>query len=153
MIDFKLDSLQIQRNVYDANSKATRVVMVPTEMAIELSHEDGDSVTSHHPTLTINAINVDESDVVIVPEQKCISLKKYSLYIEYKNDVRSGCIKVMVSPMIDGDFYVENAKYDFTSESKNAIIIDAKNLLAQRIKIVSENISGMNFDLHLVAQG
>jgi peptide deformylase len=153
MNDFKLDSLQMQRNVYDADSKATRVKMVSTEMSIELNHNDGDSVTSHHPTLVVNAINVSDSDIEVIPEQSCLSMKKYSLYIDYKNEARSGCIKVLVSPMAQGDFFVESAKIDFTSESKNAIIIDAKDLLAQRIKVVSDSISGMNFDLHLVAQG
>lgn len=151
--DFKLDSLQIQRNMYDADSKAIRAKMVSTEMSIELNHEDGDSVTSHHPSLVISALGVDDSDAVIIPEQKCLSMKKYSLYIDFKNEVRTGCIKVMVSPMIEGDFFVESTKYDFTSESKNAIIIDAKDLLAQRIKVISDSISGMNLDLHLVVQG
>lgn len=43
----KMDPIQIQRASFDEEKMANRVVMAPTEMSIELNHEDGDSVYSH----------------------------------------------------------------------------------------------------------
>jgi hypothetical protein len=43
----KADPIQIARMTFDEEAEATRVVMVPTEMSMELSAEDGDSILAH----------------------------------------------------------------------------------------------------------
>ncbi len=47
MATTKMDPIQIQRASFDEAQSAVRVAMAPTEMAVELSHEDGDSVYSY----------------------------------------------------------------------------------------------------------
>ena len=49
----KADPIQIARRVFDEESDSNRVKLVETEMAIELSAEDGDSVLAVHTSLVL----------------------------------------------------------------------------------------------------
>lgn len=52
----KMDPAQIQRASFDEEQMAVRVLMSPTEIAIELNHEDGDSVYSHKKMQVIECV-------------------------------------------------------------------------------------------------
>jgi len=45
--DHLLTSEHVIRSVYDSETKSLKSKMIPMEMAIELNHADGDSVTAH----------------------------------------------------------------------------------------------------------
>jgi hypothetical protein len=54
----------VLRQAYDAESKALKSKMIPMEMAIELSHEDGDSVTAHKAVKQLS-LAADEAGSVL----------------------------------------------------------------------------------------
>lgn len=86
----KLDPIQMQRKVYDDQIEANRVTVVGTEMAIELSADDGDSVTA-----------IPMSASLAEGIHSVAGMKTLCLY---------GSASLLVSPSDDGeDFYALSA--------------------------------------------
>jgi hypothetical protein len=129
----KRDINQITQFEHDEKSNAKRVRMVGTEISIELDHKDGDSVTSHPAKLCASALGVDKSDdgKDIIPPLDCSSIRVLRVDL-----IGSGEIKVMVSPVDDGDVWRENTQQD-------------TELIARRVKVVSISAEG---DVHLVGR-
>lgn len=130
----KLDPVQITQIEHDEDSKAKRVRIVQTEMAIELDHRDGDSVTSHPAKLAVSVRGVSEEDngTDLVPAMDCSSIRGAKLFLD-----GSGEVEIMVSPVDSGDYFVE------------VLASQLVNLVARRIKIVSVDFVG---DVHLVGR-
>jgi hypothetical protein len=151
-MESKLTAIEMQRHAYDETSQAVRSKLVDTSFSIELDHQDGDSVTSHKPKLFISALEVQNEEVVI-PEQACSHISKFSLYINPKSTF-SGKISVLVSPTLNDSFFVEHSVFNVNSLEKSAMIVNSVGILAQRVKVVvSECSPEVVFDLHLVGQG
>jgi len=113
---------QILGYVFD-ESKQALTTHLDAEFAIELNHEDGDSVLSVLPTLEMSGNQ----------EKSCIGINNIVLYI------KQGSAKVMVSPLSEGDVFFELPTAHLT---KTAIC-------AKRIKLVVDEES----EAHLCGQG
>lgn len=133
----KLDPTHIAQLTFDENEEAVKTKMVGTEMSIELSHADGDSVTSHPAKLSASAIGCDEADdgQEIIPPQDCSSLKEVVLHIEGE-----GGAKLLVSPADSGECWIELV----------GPLGQKHEILARRLKVVSTNVRG---NIHLVGRG
>lgn len=132
----KLDPSQIAQYVYDSVSEAYKVKLQDTDISMELSATDGDSVTSHPAKLTASALGVvspadDASD--IIPALDCSSLKDVHVSIN-----GTGTVTVMVSPNDSGSYF-------YSVGGAGAII----PICARRVKVVSVNANG---DVHLVGR-
>lgn len=129
----KRDSMQISQFEHDEPSNAKRVKMVGTEMSIELDHRDGDSVTAHPAKLSASALGVDASDVGkdIIPPLDCSSIRCMRVDL-----IGSGEIKVMLSPVDEGDVWLESIQHN-------------TEVIARRVKVVSVSAEG---DVHLVGR-
>ena len=53
----RLDQPQIIKSVYDSTSSALKTTIVSTDMSIELSHTDGDSVLNYGATVNGTAVS------------------------------------------------------------------------------------------------
>lgn len=113
---------QILGYVFDEENQSLTTTM-NSEFSIELSHEDGDSVLSILPTLELSGNQ----------EKSCIGINNIVLYII------KGSAKVMVSPLFEGDLFIE---LPATHLVKTAIC-------AKRIKLVL----GEDSEAHLCGQG
>lgn len=135
MEDLKKDPIRIARDEHDPVSKAKKVKLVSTEIAIELDHNDGDSVTSHPEKLVVKVEGVDAGDnaSVIVPALDCSSLRQVRVDVD-----GSGSVKVMVSPEDSGSYF-----YELGAQGN---ILD---VCARRIKIESVDAVG---DVYLVGR-
>lgn len=133
----KLDPSHIAQFAYDAVAEAVKVKLQDTEIAMELSHADGDSVTSHPAKLTASALGVASpanNGQDIIPALDCSSLKQVRVDIN-----GTGAVVIQVSPNDSGSY--------FYSVGGAGSIID---ICARRIKVVSTNAAG---DVHLVGRG
>lgn len=66
----KMDPSQITQTAYDEAAEAHRVLMVPTEMSMELSADDGDSV---HAIPKMQVIQVQAGQVVDSSQAKVVT--------------------------------------------------------------------------------
>lgn len=132
-MDVKFDMVQIFRKVFDHASNALKVKLASTEIAIELDHTDGDSVTSHPAKLTASCVGASLADVdaEVIPALDCSSIRRLSVKID-----GTGTVKVLVSPCDSGNFF-----YEVPSE--------VENLCCRRVKVVSVDLEG---DVHLVGR-
>ena len=150
--DPKLDSVQMQRQCFDSVAKANRVKLTDTEMSMELSHEDGDSITSHPATLVANALGVSNEDAEVLPPLNISSMKRYNVYVFHKNDIRQGKLDIMVSPMNEGDVWFRHLTISMNSQMEN-YQTGIQEILGRRIKILSEDLGESLLDIHFLAQG
>lgn len=132
----KRDVVHIQQYEHDELSNSKRVKITDTELSIELNHADGDSVTSHPAKLTASAIDVDASNngQEVIPALECSSMRKISVIVN-----GTGSVKIMVSPVDSGSFFVELLE----------TIGGVMDICARRVKIVSVDLVG---DVHLVGR-
>ena len=132
----KLDANQIIQYVYDSVNEALKVKLQDTEIAMELSATDGDSVTSHPVKLTASALGVTspaDDGTDIIPALDCSNLSQVRVDIN-----GTGAVQVMASPNDSGSyFYVVGAGGSVLT------------ICARRIKVVSTNAAG---DVHLVGR-
>lgn len=132
----KLDPSQITQYVYDSTSEAFKVKLQDTDISMELSASDGDSITAHPAKLTASALGVssptdDASD--IIPALDCSSLREVHVSIN-----GTGTVNVMVSPNDSGSYF-------YSVGGAGAIL----PVCARRVKVVSVNANG---DVHLVGR-
>lgn len=132
----KLDATQIAQYTYDPVAEAQKVKIQDTELSIELSHSDGDSITAHPAKLIASALGVvspadDGED--IIPAIDCSSLSQVRVDID-----GTGAINIMVSPVDSGSYFYSVGGAGTTH-----------NICARRIKVVSTNANG---DVHLVGR-
>lgn len=66
----KLDPYQIQRMTFDEDSNSVKVTMLPMEMAVELSAEDGDSVLA---VPKMQVLEVQAGDIINTSAAKKIA--------------------------------------------------------------------------------
>ncbi|NDE09884.1 MAG: hypothetical protein EBZ95_04870 [Chitinophagia bacterium] len=69
----KMDPIQIQRASFDEDAQAVRVAMAPTQMSVQLTHEDGDSVYSHKKMQVIECVAGQIVDTSLVETICCTS--------------------------------------------------------------------------------
>lgn len=131
----KLDATHIAQLTFDENSESVKVKLQDTEIAMELNHADGDSVTAHPAKLTVSVLGIESSDngTDIVPAQDCSSLHQVRVDIE-----GSGSIEILASPNDSGSF--------FYSVGGAGVI---HNICASRIKVKSVDVIG---SIHLVGK-
>jgi hypothetical protein len=131
----KLDPTHIAQLTFDPISESTKVKLQDTEIDMELSADDGDSVTSHPVKLIASVLGCDLDDNMldIIPALDCSSLGKVRVDID-----GSGNVNVLVSPTDAGDY--------FYSVGGSGAILD---ICARRIKVKSLNVVG---DVHLVGK-
>ena len=127
----KLNPATIAQRVYDEVSKAIKVKLHATDISIELDHKDGDSVTSHPAKLvaSVSGVSAEDNGKDIIPPIDCSSIRKIQVHVD-----GSGSVKVMVSPVDSGDYFVE--------QKENEVV-------ARRIKVVSVDVVG---SVHLVGR-
>lgn len=109
----KYNGDQILGFVFDEEKQSLSTSM-DAEFAVELSHEDGDSVLSVLPSLDLQGNQ----------EKSCIGIKNVVLY------VMSGSAQVMVSPTEEGDVFF------LLTEKKEAGMSEIKHICAKRIKLI-----------------
>ena len=134
-MEIKLDMVHIFRRVFDAATNAFKVKLTGTEIAIELDHADGDSVTSHPAKLISSATGVEASDVnqEVIPALDCSSLRKIDVRVEGE-----GAVDVLVSPVDSGSYFYKVGTSGETIE-----------ICARRVKVVSKGAVG---NVHLVGR-
>lgn len=113
---------QILGYVFDEENQSLKIEL-EKEFAIELSHEDGDSVLSILPTLEMSGNE----------EKSCIGINNIVLYII------KGSAKVLVSPLSEGEVFCELPMSH----------LEHKKVCAKRIKLVL----GEDSEAHLCGQG
>lgn len=131
----RLDPTQIAQMTYDEVSRATKVKLQDTEMNMELSADDGDSVLSEPVKLVTSAVGCDEADnnSDVIPALDCSKLREVHVSVE-----GTGSVDVLLSPVDSGDFF-------YTAGHADAII----KVCARRIKVKSNNVVG---NVHLVGR-
>jgi len=124
----KLDVAQIQKREHDEAHSAKRVKITDTEMNMELSHADGDSVTSHPAKLSAMAFGCDAEDngTIIIPPIDCSSLRVISVDVQ-----GSGSVDVEVSLSDTEDSWRSLGQFD-----------DFRDICARRIRVKSINADG-----------
>ena len=148
MMRTKRDVSQIQKFEHDENSNAKRVKLIDTEMGIELSHLDGDSVTVHPEKLSVSSLGVKQEDKEIVPEIKCSSLKRIKLYVQTVSGLRDCDIALEVSPIDSGDVWYNLCTVSGQSEESQVL-----DICARRLRIVKRAERGnAELNVHLVGQ-
>lgn len=108
----KYSGEQIMQFAFNEESQSLNTT-VNGEMSIELSHEDGDSVTSHCPTLELSGNQ----------EKACNYIKNVVLYLV------KGSAKVQVSPLEEGELF-----FDLSLDH-----MSPKSICAKRIRLVLLN--------------
>lgn len=132
----KLDPNQIIQYTYDPVTESQKVKIQDTELSIELSHADGDSITSHPAKLVASVLGVTspaDNGTDIIPALDCSSLSQIRVDIN-----GSGAIMIMASPTDSGSYF-------YNVGGAGTI----HNICARRIKVVSTNAAG---DVHLVGR-
>lgn len=131
----KLDPTHITQMTYDENSEAVKVKIQDAEMSIELSANDGDSVTSHPVKLVASAMGCDITDnnMDVIPALDCSSLKEVRIDIE-----GTGTAQILASPVDSGDFFYVVGPQAVTHR-----------ICARRIKVKSLDVVG---NVHLVGR-
>lgn len=105
----ELDPVHIEQTEHDSDAEAKRVMVVSTDMSIELSAEDGDSVMAKN-----------ESQIVSGTEEAyCRGMKTVCLY--------GSCEKVQVSPSDSEDRW-----HDLSAGE-----MEPKEICARRIRMVN----------------
>lgn len=90
----KVDPIHIQQLVFDDETESYKMRMVGTEMSVELSHMDGDSVYSMTPSMTVSTKDV---------AQNCMGMKRVCAF---KSDEAPSELKIEISPNAEGEeFY------------------------------------------------
>ncbi len=90
----KIDPIHIQQLVFDEDTESYKMKMVGTEMSVELSHSDGDSVYAIIPSMTVSTKDVPQS---------CSGMKRVCAF---KSDDAPTELKIEISPKSEGDeFY------------------------------------------------
>jgi hypothetical protein len=132
----KLDQAQIVRKTYDSVNESVKVSLQNTEIAIELSAVDGDSVTSVPSKLVASVTGVvspTDDGATIIPAIDCSSLSSVRVDIN-----GTGAVSIMVSPSDTGSYF-------YSVGGAGSII----SICARRIKVVSTNANG---DVYLVGK-
>ena len=101
----KLDPIQMQRKVYDEQIEANRVTVVGTEMGIELSAQDGDSILA-------------------IPMSQSLAEGIHSI-AGMKTLCKYGECSLKVSPLDEGDLWLD----------LSAAELEPKAICARRLKI------------------
>lgn len=127
---------KLERSPYNADmvlgfvldeEKGALATTMDAEFAVELSHEDGDSVLAVLPTLELS-----ESQ-----EKACIGIKSVVLYVE------KGSAQVLVSPKEEGELFFPLCELAAPGMS------EVKQICAKRIKLVL----GEDSLAHICGQG
>lgn len=122
----KFNGDQILGFVFDEQKQALSTSL-DAEFAVELNHEDGDSVLAVLPTLEMS-----ESQ-----EKACIGIKSVVLYVE------KGSARVLVSPKEEGELFFPLCELAVPGMS------EVKQICAKRIKLVL----GEDSLAHICGQG
>lgn len=145
----KKDAVQIARSEHDAEANARRCKLVDAEFAIELDHNDGDSVTVHPDKLVVSSVGVTSGDVEVIPALPCSSLKRVQLYVNVISGVKDCTLVVQVSPVDNDNVWFD--VFSLTGSTKCSSIID---ICARRIRVVQSQANGnAELNVHLVGQG
>lgn len=131
----KQDPTHIQQMTFDEDKWAVRTHIVDTEMSMELSADDGDSVIAEPTRLVASAIGCDASDnnSDVIPAMDCSKLREVHCSVE-----GTGRVNILVSPVDSGDFF-----YKIGGEG------DILKVCARRIKVQSFDVVG---NVHLVGR-
>lgn len=125
----------VLRNVWDEDTKSLKVIINSNDFAIELDHEDGDSVNTHPASQVVSDLS----------EQSCVGMKTGKLYAE----AGSGAAKVQVSPVDSGDVWMDLSSAKVTAGASVAASSHF-TLCARRVRIVLTSGTPV---CHLVMQG
>lgn len=96
----KMDPVHIQQCVFDEDTESNKVKLVGTEIEIELSADDGDSVISRPMSVSFSTKDIP---------MKCDGMKSVCVYI------KEGTITVRVSPEDQGEFWIDLITAEQTS--------------------------------------
>jgi hypothetical protein len=121
------DSAQINQFEHDEIVNAKRVTITDTELSIELSADDGDSVQVQGRILTSSPIDDTAIDVS--------AYKEIRVYTKTANAGPKTPLSIKVSPVASGDVWIEIATVA-PSETLDAVV--ASNILpilARRVRI------------------
>jgi hypothetical protein len=136
MSNTRLDPVHIIRSVYDEAAEAYKVKIQDTELAMELSATDGDSVTAHPVKLLASAIGVASpaaDGTIIIAAVDCSSISAVHVSVN-----GTGTVVVEVSPADSGSYF-------YSIGGAGAII----PVCARRIRVTSTNAAG---DVYLVGR-
>lgn len=148
-MNYRKDITQIHRDEHDAVSGARKVRLIDTELALELDHLDGDSVTSHPDKLVVSSMGVSPEDIEIIPAISCSSLKKVQLYAEIVSGLKDCKLVIQVSPVDSGDVWFDISS--LTGNTKCGSIVD---ICARRLRVLqTESNATSEINVHLVGQG
>lgn len=131
----KQDPSHITQMTFDEDSWAVRTKLVDTEMNMELSAEDGDSVISQPAKFMASAMEctAEDKDKDVIPPMPCANLRE----IHVSTEGTAG-VSVLVSPQDSGDFF-------YAIGGSDAIL----KICARRIKV--KLLSGEG-NVHLVGR-
>jgi hypothetical protein len=131
----KRDPNHISQLVYDEEANANRVKLADTEIAMELSADDGDSIESQPAKLIASAIGcaAEDNNTDVIPALDCKNLREVHVSVN-----GSGSVQILVSPNDSGDFF-------YAVGAKDVI----HKICARRIKVRSVDVIG---DVHLVGR-
>lgn len=143
-----LDYTTAVARTIDASNDALRTQLTNTELSMELSADDGDSVLSLAKLTSSNVNLNDGSSGIILSEQDCSQLRECQVYIKNNTAlVGSPTVLVEVSPLASGDVWLQLQSVDPT----NTLIADKKDLLASRIRLsLNGAVTSGDSDVYLV---
>lgn len=128
----------VLRRSYDESEEALRVSMTSTQLAVALSHADGDSIETHPNSLT----NSGTSEVIIT------GMKSVCLYL-MPDGAGVAQAKVQVSPTDSGDIWVDVPTSTVTAHATLLSVGSVHATCARRARVV--HVTGTP-TTHLVAQ-
>lgn len=158
-----IDSGQVLKLVYDKVAEALRFTMVNTEIAIELSHLDGDSVSTpdsnslDQASAVLNETNV--ATQAAITTQACKGSKSFQLFIEAIS--KAGALtagdftlSLQFSPSDSGAFFEQTTLTLPASAVGNIVKTSIVSLLAKRVKVVitaNNLVAGDSVKVYLLA--
>lgn len=127
----KADPSHITQMTFDEEAWAVRTRLVDTEINMELSADDGDSVLSHPCKLMASAMEChpDDASDVIIPPMDCSNLRELHVAIE-----GTGTVDVLVSPLDSGNFFYK------LGEENVILKVCARRVMVKRVVPVLGNV-------------
>lgn len=151
-----LDPGQVIRRVYDKNNDSIRIMLADAVgIAIELSADDGDSVTNRPEGLTGTVALTNANTGVVVAEQACVGMKQFNLHSKTTSaTVGPQALTVEWSPSDTADIWIASG-ITLTPSAVSGTVVSATeaSLLARRVRVrTAAAITSGTIDVYLIAR-
>lgn len=152
------DSGQIVRKIFDCDHDSIRVVFGnTTEMAMDISAADGDSVTSYNRSLAKKASLSPGSSGVVIAEFDMSGMKEFAMHCKTTSALTGPqSLTLEVSPHDSDDIWLPTSLTLSPSDASGAVVSgpSLRDVIGRRARVsLAAPLASGSCDLYLVGQG